>query len=86
MPAESFDYVVGTAIICHDRYGENLRVLHRLLKPGGQLLFFEANFWNPQVFVKSVVKPVGRRETECQIGMRRWLVQEARARATWSSR
>ena len=80
LPAESFDYVVGTAIICHDRYGENLRALHRLLKPGGQLLFFEANFWNPQVLVKSVAKPVGRwaGNAECQIGMRRWkLVQEA---------
>jgi SAM-dependent methyltransferase len=80
LPAESFDYVVGTAIICHDRYGENLRALHRLLKPGGQLLFFEANFWNPQVLVKSSVKPVGRwsGNAECQIGMRRWkLLQEA---------
>src|SRR5262249_1540315 len=46
---ESFDYVIGTAILCHDRYPQNLRALHRLLKPGGQLLFFEANFWNPQV-------------------------------------
>jgi dolichol-phosphate mannosyltransferase len=76
----SFDYVVGTAIICHDRYAENLRALHRLLKPGGQLLFFEANFWNPQVLVKSVVEPVGRwaGNAECQIGMRRWrLLQEA---------
>lgn len=35
LPAESFDYVVGTAILCHDRYAENLRSLHRLLKPGG---------------------------------------------------
>jgi dolichol-phosphate mannosyltransferase len=80
LPQESFDYVVGTAIICHDRYGENLRALHRLLKPGGQLLFFEANFWNPQVLVKSVVTPVGRwaGNAECQIGMRRWrLLQEA---------
>lgn len=80
LPEESFDYVVGTAIICHDRYGENLRALHRLLKPGGQLLFFEANFWNPQVLVKSVVTPVGRwaGNAECQIGMRRWrLLQEA---------
>lgn len=80
LPAESFDYVVGTAIICHDRYAENLRLLHRLLKPGGQLLFFEANFWNPQVLVKSVVRPVGRwaGNAECQIGMRRWkLLQEA---------
>jgi dolichol-phosphate mannosyltransferase len=77
---ESFDYVVGTAIICHDRYGENLRALHSLLKPGGQLLFFEANFWNPQVFVKSVVRPVGQwaGNAECQIGMRKWhLLQEA---------
>jgi dolichol-phosphate mannosyltransferase len=77
---ESFDYVVGTAIICHDRYGENLRVLYDLLKPGGQLFFFEANFWNPQVLVKSVVRPVGRwaGNAECQIGMRRWrLLQEA---------
>jgi dolichol-phosphate mannosyltransferase len=77
---ESFDYVVGTAIICHDRYGENLRALYDLLKPGGQLLFFEANFWNPQVLVKSVVRPVGRwaGNAECQIGMRKWrLLQEA---------
>jgi SAM-dependent methyltransferase len=77
---ETFDYVVGTAIICHDRYGENLRALYDLLKPGGQLLFFEANFWNPQVLVKSVVQPVGRwaGNAECQIGMRKWrLLQEA---------
>lgn len=80
LPAESFDYVVGTAIICHDRYAENLRALHRLLRPGGQLLFFEANFWNPQVLVKSVVPSVGRwaGNADCQIGMRRWkLLQEA---------
>jgi SAM-dependent methyltransferase len=77
---ESFDYIVGTAIICHDRYGENLRALYRALKPGGQLFFFEANFWNPQVLVKSVVRPVGRwaGNAECQIGMRKWrLLQEA---------
>ena len=51
-PAESFDYIVGTAILCHDAYAENLAALYRLLKPGGQLLFFEANYWNPQVFLK----------------------------------
>src|SRR5215510_15217034 len=60
LPAESFDYIVGTAILCHDAYEENLAALHRLLKPGGQLLFFEANYWNPQVFLKSVIWPLGR--------------------------
>jgi dolichol-phosphate mannosyltransferase len=74
LPEASFDYVVGTAILCHDRYGENLSVLHRLLKPGGQLLFFEANFWNPQVLLKNTVRPIGRRagQASCQIGMRRY--------------
>ena len=60
MPPESFDYVVGTAILCHDRYAENLRQIHRVLKPGDQLLFFEANYWNPQVLAKSLIPAVGR--------------------------
>ncbi len=74
LPAESFDYVVGTAILCHDRYAQNLAVLYRLLKPGGQLLFFEANYWNPQVFLKNTIRPIGRwsGDAECQIGMRKF--------------
>jgi SAM-dependent methyltransferase len=47
---ESFDYIIGTAILCHELYAHNLRTLIRLLKPGRQILFFEANHWNPQVF------------------------------------
>ncbi|MBA3262630.1 MAG: glycosyltransferase [Thermoleophilaceae bacterium] len=75
----SFDYVVGTAILCHDKYSENLRQIHRLLKPGGQLLFFEANYWNPQVLVKSAVPPLGRRagNARCQIGMRKYRLMKA---------
>ena len=74
LPAESFDYIVGTAILCHDAYAENLAALYRLLKPGGQLLFFEANYWNPQVFVKNTIRPIGRwtGDAECQIGMRKF--------------
>jgi dolichol-phosphate mannosyltransferase len=30
----SFDYIVGPAILRHDRYEQNLRALYRLLKPG----------------------------------------------------
>ena len=72
--AESFDYIVGTAILCHTAYAENLAALYRLLKPGGQLLFFEANYWNPQVFIKSTIRPVGRwsGDAPCQIGMRKF--------------
>ncbi|MGI8731436.1 MAG: glycosyltransferase [Solirubrobacteraceae bacterium] len=82
LPDESFDYVVGTAILCHDRYSENLREIHRVLKPGGRILFFEANFWNPQVLVKSVVPAIGRAAgtARCQIGMRKYRLMQAVSR------
>ena len=71
LPEESFDYIIGTAILCHDRFAENLSALYRLLKPGGQILFFEQNFRNPQVFVKSVIPAIGRwsGNARCQIGI-----------------
>jgi dolichol-phosphate mannosyltransferase len=74
LPAESFDYVVGTGILCHDLYPQNLHSLYRLLKPGGQLLFFEANYWNPQVLLKNWIRPLGRwwGNARCQIGMRKY--------------
>jgi SAM-dependent methyltransferase len=74
LPEAAFDYVVGTVILCHDLYPQTLAALHRLLKPGGQLLFFEANFWNPQVLLKNVIRPVGRwsGDARCHVGMRKY--------------
>jgi dolichol-phosphate mannosyltransferase len=79
LPVESFDYVIGTAILCHTQFSQNLAAIYRLLKPGGQLLFFESNYWNPQVFVKNHVKPIGRwsGEASCQLGMRRYKLMKA---------
>ncbi len=73
-PPESFDYVVGTGILCHDLFPQNLNAIYKLLKPGGRFLFFEANYWNPQVFVKSIFPRLGRwaGNAECQIGMRKY--------------
>jgi SAM-dependent methyltransferase len=74
LPAESFDYIVGTSILCHDLYSLNLAAIHRLLKPGGRFIFFEANYWNPQVFVKSAIPALGRwlGNAACQIGLRKY--------------
>jgi SAM-dependent methyltransferase len=74
LPAESFDYVVGTAILCHDLYPQNLHAIQRLLKPGGQILFFEANYWNPQVWLKSAIPPLGRwaGNASCQVALRKY--------------
>jgi dolichol-phosphate mannosyltransferase len=69
LPAGSFDYVVGTGTLCHDQYPQNLDSIYRLLKPGGQFLFFEANCWNPLVFVKNSIRPIGRwaGDARCQV-------------------
>ncbi|MCI0336974.1 MAG: glycosyltransferase [Acidobacteria bacterium] len=74
LPAGTFDYVVGTVILCHDLYPQTLAALHRLLKPGGHLFFFEANYWNPQVLLKNLVRPLGRwcGDARCHVGMRKY--------------
>jgi dolichol-phosphate mannosyltransferase len=74
LPAQGFDYVVGTVILCHDLYPQTMAALYRLLKPGGQLLFFEANYWNPQVFLKNFIRPLGRwcGDAHCHVGMRKY--------------
>src|SRR4029077_3151628 len=79
---EAFDYVVGTAILCHNGYEQNVRALYRLLKPGGQLLFFEANYWNPQVRLKHSVPWVGRKmgNAKCEIGLRKFKLMKMASR------
>jgi hypothetical protein len=44
------------------------------LKPGGQILFFENNLLNPQVFLKTMVRPIGRLagNASCQVGMNKF--------------
>jgi glycosyltransferase involved in cell wall biosynthesis len=79
LEAEGFDYIVGTGILSHRDYIYNLSVLYKLLKPGGQLLFFEANYWNPQVLLKNTI-PVIRRwsgNAPCQVGIRRYPMMKA---------
>lgn len=74
LPRASFDYVVGTGILCHDRYPENLQAIWKLLKPGGQILFFENNLWNPQVLAKTAIPALGRwaGNANCQVGLRKY--------------
>jgi dolichol-phosphate mannosyltransferase len=74
-----FDYIVGTAILCHNEYQRNLRILLSLLRPGGQILFFEANHWNPQVFLKNIIPPLGRwtGQASCQVAMRKYKLMQA---------
>ncbi len=47
LPDESFDYVVGCRMLCQEQLPELLASIYRLLKPGGQTLFFESNLRFP---------------------------------------
>src|SRR5262244_2827515 len=38
LAAGGFDYIIGTAILCHDLHEHNLNLLYSLLKPGGQIV------------------------------------------------
>lgn len=42
-----FDYVIGTGMLWHSGLEECLTWIHKVLKPGGQILFFEPNFRFP---------------------------------------
>jgi glycosyltransferase involved in cell wall biosynthesis/ubiquinone/menaquinone biosynthesis C-methylase UbiE len=44
---EAFDYVVGCRMLFHAGFPEALANVRRVLKPGGQMLFFEQNVRHP---------------------------------------
>jgi ubiquinone/menaquinone biosynthesis C-methylase UbiE len=50
-PGGTFDAVYGSSVLHHLDLGRALREIHRVLKPGGQLVFAEPNIVNPQVAV-----------------------------------
>mgnify|MGYP000848941196 FL=1 len=79
LEGRQFDYIVGTAILSHRDYESTLALLYKLLKPGGQILFFEANFWNPQVLLKSLIPPLARwsGNAPSQIAIRRFPLMKA---------
>jgi len=50
-PDNSFDAVVGNAILHHLDLAKSLPEILRVLKPGGRIAFSEPNYVNPVVFV-----------------------------------
>ena len=53
-------------------YARNLQAIYRLLKPGGQILFFEANYWNPQAIIKSTLPASWVGQASCQVSLRKY--------------
>jgi dolichol-phosphate mannosyltransferase len=55
-PPGSFDYVVGTDILTDELCPATLEIVYRLLKPGGQFVFFTRNVANPLSLFREALK------------------------------
>ncbi len=60
----SFDGTYGAVVLHHLPIENVLRELHRVLKPGGRLIYAEPNMLNPQVWLMKNVGWIGRRMGE----------------------
>jgi SAM-dependent methyltransferase len=78
-PAESFDAVVGNAVLHHLPLDRSVPELIRVLKPGGRFCFAEPNLLNPHVFVERNI-PLLRRWLENspdEVAFVRWRLRSA---------
>jgi ubiquinone/menaquinone biosynthesis C-methylase UbiE len=64
MPEESFDLVVGRAILHHLEYETAIREIHRVLAPGGLAAFVEPLRGNPLLALARLLTPKARTRDE----------------------
>lgn len=57
---EEFDGVFGSSILHHLDMEKSLNEIHRVLKPGGRMIFAEPNMINPQILVQKNVPFIKR--------------------------
>lgn len=53
----TFDYVMGNSVLHHLELDKALKEVNRVLKPGGKIMFFEPNLFNPLVWVLFKIPP-----------------------------
>lgn len=80
---ESFDAVVGNAVLHHLRIDLYLPKLFHILRPGGVVGFFEPNMLNPQVALEKNVRLIGRwlQNTPDETAFVRWRLHRQLAKA-----
>jgi SAM-dependent methyltransferase len=67
VPDESFDLVVGRAIVHHLEYETAIREIHRVLAPGGLAAFVEPLRGNPLLALARVLTPRARTRDEAPL-------------------
>jgi dolichol-phosphate mannosyltransferase len=63
LSGRQFDYVVAMDLLDRENSSELLRIVHELLVPGGEAVFYESNPWNPMVPLRSLLlRLAGKRD------------------------
>ena len=75
--AHSFDFVVGNAVLHHLDLKKVLPQLKKVLKKGGQIIFFEPNLTNPHVFLQKKIAFLRRvfEESPGETAFFRWSIK-----------
>lgn len=58
-----FDFVIGLDLLDERNYGDLIRIVREHLRPGGEMLFYESNPWNPVLLLRrGLARLFGRRD------------------------
>lgn len=76
--ANSFDYAVGNSILHHLVLEDAFKDMTRVLKPGGKIMFFEPNLFNPMVWALFKIKPFRKLHgaTPDEMAFYKWDIQK----------
>lgn len=69
-----FDGVTGNGVLHHLNIDICLKEIHRVLKKGGKIFFSEPNILNPEVFLETKIRWIGKiaQKTEDEQAFSRW--------------
>ena len=63
LAGRQFDYIIAMDLLDRSTSSELLEVVHKLLTPAGEILFYESNPWNPMYKLRALLlKLVGKRD------------------------
>jgi len=74
-----FDAVIGNGVLHHLNLEICLREIYRVLKKGGRIFFCEPNMLNPEVFLETRIRWIGKRaqKTENETAFIRWRLKKS---------
>lgn len=61
LEGKKFDFIIGMDILDEENSGWLLQNVHELLQPGGQVIFYESNPWNPVLKLKRFLGKLSKR-------------------------